>query len=178
MAAYFPRQTVEWKAEEPAALRRLSLSIAEMAIITGVLLRLYRAFALTNTPGGSWVYLGTTFVIGSFFFFGMATLHLANFPVKHWVWRAPVFGAIEAAAESVTSVGLLLAHREPMGSQRAHLHDWADITASIFLWRLVGVAVFALVLAGVVQFVRYMLLRREDRVHTAVAVHDEMAKHE
>ena len=35
----------------------------------------------------------------------------------------------------------------------------------------------SLVLAGVVQFVRYMLLRRENRVHTAVAVHDEIAKH-
>lgn len=178
MAPYFPRNTVEWKVEEPQAFRRFSTSIVEMAIVTGVLLRLYRALVLTNGPAGSWVYLGTTLVLGSFFFFGMATLHLGNFPVRKWLWRAPLFAAIEAAVESVTSVALILAHREPMGSERAHLHDWTTIAASVFLWRLVGIAVFALVLAGVVQFVRYALLRRENRVHTAVAVHEEMVKHE
>jgi hypothetical protein len=178
MAPYFPRHTADWKIQEPPALRRFSMSIVEMAIVTGVLLRLYRALALTTGPTGSWVYLGTTFVLGSFFFFGMATLHLGNYPLRHWLWRAPVFAAIEATVESLTSLGLILAHREPMGSERAHLHEWAGITASIFFWRLVGVAIFALVLAGVVQFVRYLLLRHENRVHTAVAVHEEMVKHE
>jgi len=39
------------------------------------------------------------------------------------------------------------------------------------------VSLFALLLAGVVQSVRYLLLRRENRVHTAVAVHEDIAKH-
>jgi hypothetical protein len=38
----------------------------------------------------------------------------------------------------------------------------------------VVVCLFAVLLAGVVQFVRYMLLRRDRRLHTAVAVHEEM----
>jgi len=177
MAAYFPRHTVEWKIEEPRAFRRFTTSIVEMAIVTGVLLRLYRALVLTNGPSGSWVYLGTTLVLGSFFYFGMATVHLGNYPLRKWVWRAPAFAAIEAAAESLTSVGLILAHREPMGSERAHLDDWVTITGSIFLWRLVGIVIFALVLAGIVQFVRYLLLRHDKRVHTAVAVHEEMSRH-
>lgn len=177
MTPYFPRTTVEWKIEEPPAFRRLSRSIWEMALITGVLFRLYRALAMTTGPTDSWVYFGATFAFGILFFLGMATLHVGNFPLKHWLWRAPAFGALEAAAESLTSLGLILAHREPIGSERAHLHDWLEIAARTFVWRLVVVVLFALLLAGVVQFVRYMLLRREDRVHTAVAVHDEIAKH-
>jgi hypothetical protein len=178
--SYFPHTTVEWKKfEEPAALRRFSMSIAEMAVITGLLFRLYRALALTTGPTSNWMYFGATLALGVLFILGMATLHLGNFPLRHWLWRAPVFAAIEAAAESLTSLALIFAHREPIGSDRAHPHDWMEITARTFLWRLVGVCVFALVLAGVVQFVRYMLLRRENRVHTAVAVHEheEIAKH-
>ena len=174
--SYFPRHTAEWKIEEPAAFRRFSMSIVEMALITGVLLRLYRAVALTNGPTGSWLYLGGTFIVGSVFFFGMATLHLGNFPLKQWLWRAPVFAAIEGVAESLTSLGLIAIDREPMGSERAHFHEWVGIAADILFWRLVGIAIFALVLAGVVQFVRYLLLKRENRVHTAVAVHEEMVE--
>ena len=178
MAAYFPRSTVEWKIEEPPAFRRFSMSIAEMAIVTGVLFRLYRALALTNGPASSWMYFGATLTIGALFILGMATLHLGNFPVRHWLWRAPVFAAIEAAAESLASLALIAAHREPLGSERAHFRDWVEIAGGTFFWRLVGVAIFALVLAGVVQLVRYLLLCKENRVHTAVAVHEDMAKHE
>ena len=178
MTPYFPHTTVEWKKfEEPPAFRRFTWSIAEMAIVTGVLFRLYRALAMTTGPTNSWVYFGGTLALGALFILGMATLHLGNFPLRHWVWRAPVFGAIEAAAESLTSLGLILAHREPIGSERAHPHDWLGIAANTFLWRIGVVIAFALVLAGVVQFVRYMLLRRENRVHTAIAVHEESAKH-
>jgi hypothetical protein len=178
MTPYFPRQTVEWpKFEEPAAFRRFSMSIWEMALVTGVLFRLYRALAMTTGPTTSWLYFGATLALGALFVLGMATLHLGNFPLKHWLWRAPLFGALEAVAEALTSLGLILAHREPNGSERAHLHEWPEIAASTFFWRFVIVVVFALVLAGVVQFVRYLLLRRDHRVHTAVAVHEESAKH-
>jgi hypothetical protein len=177
MSPYFPRHTVEWKIEEPPAFRRFSMVIWEMALVTGVLFRLYRALAMTTGPADNWAYFGVTITVGALFVLGMATLHLGNFPLKHWVWRAPAFGALEAAAESLTSLALILAHREPIGSERAHVHDWLEIIASTFFWRIVGIALFALVLAGVVQFVRYMLLRRENRVHTAVAVHDDIAKH-
>ena len=176
MTPYFPRSTVEWKVPELPPFRRFSTSIVEMAVVTGVLFRLYRALAMTTGPASSWVFLVGAFALGALFIFGMATLHLGNFPLRKWVWRAPLFGAIEAAAESITSLALILARREPMGSERAHLHDWVEIAARTFFWRIIGVVVFALVLAGIVQFVRYLLLRRENRVHTAEAVHEEMAR--
>jgi hypothetical protein len=78
MTSFFPRHTVTWKIEEPPAFRRLSLSLIEMAAITGVLLRLYRALALTHAPADSWAYLGGTFAIGAVFLLGMATLHLGK----------------------------------------------------------------------------------------------------
>ncbi|HUQ81936.1 MAG TPA: hypothetical protein VM076_12380 [Gemmatimonadaceae bacterium] len=178
MTPYFPRQTAEWpKFEEPAAFRRFSMSIWEMALVTGVLVRLYRALAMTTGPTNSWLYFGTTLALGLLVVLGMATLHLGNYPLKHWLWRAPLFGALEAAAEALTSLGLILAHREPNGSERAHLHEWPGIAAGTFFWRFAIVVLFALVLAGIVQLVRYLLLRRDHRVHTAIAVHEESAKH-
>ena len=177
MTPYFPHHTVEWpKFDEPKAFRRFTQSLVEMAIITGVLFRLYRALAMTAGPAANWVYLAAAFGIGAAFIFGMATLHLGNFTLRKWVWRAPLFGAVEAAAESITSLALIVARREPMGSERASLGNWPEMAVSTLVWRVGSVIVFALVLAGVVQFVRYMLLRRENRVHTAVAVHDDMVK--
>jgi hypothetical protein len=178
MTPYFPLNTHEWKKfEEPAAFRKFSMSIWEMAIVTGVLFRLYRALAMTTGPTDNWMYFGVTFVLGLLFILGMATLHLGNFPLKQWLKRAPAFALIEAAAESLTSLALIFAKREPMGSARAQPHDWLEIAARTFLWRVVAVILFALLLAGVVQFVRYLLLRKDHRVHTAEAVHDEIAKH-
>jgi len=175
MTPFFPQHTVEFKIEEPPAFRKFTMSIAEMAIVTGVLFRLYRALSMTVGPTANWLYFGGTFVLGVLFILGMATLHLGNFPLHPWLWRAPVFAALEAAAEAVTSFFLILAHREPIGSERAHPHDWLEIAATTFVWRLVVVCLFALLLAGVVQFVRYMLLRREHRLHTAVAVHEKQS---
>jgi hypothetical protein len=178
MTPYFPLNTHEWKKfEEPAAFRKFSMSIWEMAIVTGVLFRLYRALAMTTGPTDNWVYFGVTFLLGMLFILGMATLHLGNFPLKQWLKRAPTFALIEAAAESLTSLALIFARREPIGSARAQPHDWLEITGRTFLWRVVAVILFALLLAGVVQFVRYLLLRKENRVHTAEAVHEEIVKH-
>jgi hypothetical protein len=174
MTPYFPHTTVEWKKfDEPAAFRRFSMSLVEMALVTGVLFRLYRALAMTTGPTRSVLYFGGTLALGVLFILGMATLHLGNFPLRHWLWRAPVFAAVEAAAESLTSLALILAHREPIGSERAHLRDWVGIAANTFLVRIVAVCIFALLLAAVVQFVRNMLLRRDHRLHTAVAVHEK-----
>jgi hypothetical protein len=148
-----------------------------MAAVTGVLFRAFHALVITHGPSNSWAYIGGTFALGAIFLFGMATLHLGNYTLRQWIWRAPAFGAIEAAAESVASLVLILLGREPAGTGRAHLHEWPGIAAGIFLWRIVAVVAFALVLSGVVQFVRYMLLRSENRLHTAEKVHEEFVKH-
>lgn len=177
MTNFFPRHAVTWKLEEPPALRRLSLSIVEMAAVTGVLFRVFRALVLTHGPSNSWLYLGGAFALGAAFMFGMATLHLGNYTLRQWLWRAPLFGAIEGAAEALTSLALTWLHREPAGSERAHMHDWPQLAAGILFWRVVAVVAFALVLAGVVQFVRYLLLRHDHRLHTAEMVHEEIVRH-
>src|SRR6185436_16300787 len=48
MSTFFPKHTVHWHFEEPTILRRFSISIWEVAVLTGVTLRLYRAMEITS----------------------------------------------------------------------------------------------------------------------------------
>ena len=176
MTTFFPRQTVHWKLEEPAAFRRLTLSVLEMAVLTGVVLRLYRSLALTHGPSDSWLYLGGSFALGAVLLFGMATAHLGNYTIRQWVWRVPVFAALEATAEMLTSLALIAVDREPLGTSRAEFAHWPSLAAEVLLTRLLALTVYALVLAGIVQFVRYALLKREDRESTAIAIHEDIER--
>ena len=88
MPSFFPRQSIEWRVEEPPAFRKLSLSLIEMALLTGVVLRVLRALAFTYGRA-SWLYYGLVLVVGTIVLVGMTTAHLANFPVRAWGWRAP-----------------------------------------------------------------------------------------
>ena len=171
MAEYFPRHTLTWKVEEPPAFRRLTLSLVEMAILTGVALRLYRSIVLSHGASSSWLYLGGTFAIGAIILFAMCTMHLSNYPVRHWLWRAPAFALLETAAGMATSLLLIWFGREPYGTVRAEFQHWPAMAANTLLVHLIAVVVFALILAGVVQAVRIMLLRRQHREHTAEAIH-------
>jgi len=49
MPNFFPIQTSELKFEEPKAFRRFSFSLIEMALVTGVLLRVYRVLVVHTT---------------------------------------------------------------------------------------------------------------------------------
>jgi hypothetical protein len=161
MPAFFPVKTASYpKIDEIRSFRRLTFSIVEMALLTAVVLRVYRALAL-SLAGANVFFLGLSFAIGFIVLFGMVTLHLGNYTVRRWVWRAPLFALIEASAEALTSLGLILIHREPLGSARATFADWPGIVGSIFTWRLSAIVVFALVLAAVVQMARITL--GEDR---------------
>ncbi len=178
MRGFFPRQTGAWKTiDEATSFRRVSLSVVEMAVLTGVALRAYRAIVISLGSGRGWLYLGVTFAVGFFLLFAMATLHLGNYTVRQWLWRSPVFAAIEAATESAVSLGLIALGREPMGSERATFSDWPTMVRDVFVWRVGSVVVFALLLAGVVQLVRRVLLKREHRGHTLRAVHEMTAEH-
>lgn len=172
MPSYFPRQSVAWKLEEPSAFRKLSLSLVEMAAITGVVMRLYRAVVVSYGAESGWLYLGGTFALGAIFLLGMLTLHLGNFPIRRWLWRAPAFAAIAITAEMVTSLALIAAGREPYGTARATYRDWLPMLTDTAMLRGAEIAVFALVLAGVVQLMRVLLLKKDDREHTLDAVAD------
>lgn len=168
MATFFPRHAVELKFEEPKAFRRLSFSLVEMAIVTGVLLRVYRLLVLTH-GSNNWLYLGGTFALGFIFLLGMLTAHLANYPLHQYFWRAPAFALVDVAAEMATSALLIAVGREANGSVRAHWDDWAGMGGQALLYRGLAIIVWALILAGVVQLVRRTLVSEDEDIAARAA---------
>ena len=174
MSSYFPRHTADWRIEEPAILRRLTLSIVETSIIAGVAVRLIRSIALTY-GGGSFAYLAGTFALGLTILFGLLAAHLSNYTLRTWVWRAPLFAVLESAAEIATSALLIAFHREPIGSrERAEFTDLWTITEQTLLVRCTSIIAFAIVLAAVVYAIRYLLIKRERTASGAEAVRAEL----
>ena len=153
MATFFPQHSVEWKLEEPAAFRRLSLSLFEMALLTGIVLRLLRALTFTHGRA-SWLFYGAAFVVGLLILLGMTTAYLANWTLRSWVWRAPLFALVEVAGEMATSLVLIAIRREPEGAVRAEFHDWPSMALRAFLQSELSICLWALLLAGVILFVR------------------------
>lgn len=155
----FPGGPGEMRFEEPAAFRRFSQSLVETAIVTGVVIRLYRALVLTQASSGLafWLLVGG---VGTFFFCAMVTAHLANYPVRRWVWRAPAFALVAVAAEMATSLLLIAAGREPAGSVRAEWGDWPRMAGNALLYRGVAICLWAAVLALGVNIAKQLMRRR------------------
>jgi hypothetical protein len=158
MNQFFPKHTVQWHFEEPTVLRKLSLSLIEMAVLTGIVLRLYRAL-VTLHVSTSWVLWGGSVAFGVLVLCAMATVHLANYPLKRWLWRAPAFAAVEAVAEAATSLVLIAFGREPTGTARAEYSDWFPMASGTLALRTLEVCIWALILAAVVSIVRRTILR-------------------
>ena len=161
MPSYFPRKTVEWRLEEPPAFRKLSLSLLEMALLAGVVLRVLRALTFTYGRVG-WLYYGMAFVGGTFLLLGMTTAHLSNFTVKSWTWRAPLFALVEVVGEMTASLALIALRREPEGTARADFHDWPSMSVRALVQSEVSICLWALLLAGVILFVRRTSATRTD----------------
>ena len=153
MATFFPQHSVEWKLEEPPAFRRLSLSLIEMALLTGIVLRLLRALTFTHGRA-SWLFYGAAFVVGLLILLGMTTAYLANWTLRSWVWRAPLFALVEVAGEMATSLLLIAIRREPEGAVRAEFHDWPSMALRAFLQSELSICLWAALLASVILFVR------------------------
>ena len=152
----------EWDFEEPAAFTRIARSPVELAVITGVTIRLFRAVVLTHGTATS-SYLVAALVLGTLFLLGMATLHLGRFPVREWPWRAPLFAVFETAGEMLVSLALIALHREPWGTARAEFVDWQAMATGVVFWRVLGVTVWALLLGLTVSFIRGRVLRETGR---------------
>jgi len=152
----------EWDLEEPAAFARVARSPVELALITGVVIRLFRAVVLTHGDATT-AYLGAALVLGSLFLLGMATLHLGRFPVREWPWRAPLFAVFETAGEMLVSLALIALHREPWGTARAEFVDWQAMATGVVFWRVLGVSVWALLLGATVSFIRGRVLKETGR---------------
>jgi len=155
-------KTSEWDLEEPAAFQRIARSPVELAVLTGVVIRLFRAVVLTRGNINS-SYLAASLVLGTIFLLGMATLHLGRFPVREWPWRAPLFAIFETVGEMAVSLVLISLHREPWGTARAEFMDWQPMAVGVLFWRIVAVGVWAILLGLTVQFVRGRVLKDTGR---------------
>lgn len=175
MVGYFPRHTIAWKIDEPAAFRALTLSVIESGLLAGIVLHLVHTFALAYIPEGRWMLFAILDVVLSLALFAAAAAHLANYPLRHWPWRAPAFAGVAAVGTITTSAVLLTLNRERVGSTRAHWDDWPSMAVHVLIFDIVSVCVFALLLAAVVQMVRSALIRHEHRTSTVDAVHESRA---
>src|SRR5688572_25453521 len=101
------------------AFQRISQSLIEMALITGLLVRvLHVVFNTYGDAPDSRSFIGA-FVLLPIILLALATVHLANYPVKEWLWRAPVFALGEAVVEAFASLALIAIGRERWGTGRA-----------------------------------------------------------
>ena len=153
MSTFFPRHSVEWRLEESPAFRRLSLSLFTMALLTGVVLRVLRAVTFTQDRA-SWLIYGVAFVVGLLILLGMTTAYLANWTLRSWLWRAPLFALVETVGEMATSLVLIALGREPEGAVRAEFHDWPSMALRALLQSELSICLWAALLAGVILFVR------------------------
>lgn len=156
MSRFFPRDVVQWRDQRLHPLRAFSLSTLELAGITGVVLRLFRMFAMAAST--MMFVLGV--VLAILFLCGMLTWHLGNFPLRRWPLRAALFTLIEVTAELGVSALLIVLRREPLGTQLAGWHDWWPLAGQTLVERASIVLLYTLVLAAAVQIVRRLIDRK------------------
>lgn len=151
MSRLFPRDVIHWGEEKLHPLRAFAIRSIEPAGITGLVLRVWRAIMLGS---GSWLVFVAGLTLGVLFLCGMLTWHLGNYPVKRWPVRALAFFLVEFAVEMGMSSVLIAFGRERYGSRVAMWADWWPMAAQTLWQRGLTIAIFALVLALVVQMVR------------------------
>jgi hypothetical protein len=170
------RTTLMTQIEEPTILRRVSLNLVVMAVLTGGSLRLYRAAVLQFGWSNSWSWIAWTFFGGVALLFLMTTLHLGNYPARAWLWRAPMFAFVESLTEIAVSLVITHMGLERIGSLPATIEDWQSSAFRIGTVRMIAVPLFALVLAFVSTIVRLMLLPRKT-AHPSEPTHSAEPSH-
>jgi hypothetical protein len=165
MVRFAPTHTAgAWEAYEASAVRKFSRSLPSMAIATGVLWRLCRALLLGSGPTDAPLFFGSVIALGVLVFFGMATLHVGNYPLKRWLWRVPVFALAEGVAEVVTSALLISFGREPYGSSMGKWSDLSGIAFTVLSTHVLVLSLYAGILALVVQGIRRSMTAAGDVV--------------
>lgn len=161
MAGFFPRDVVQWTDERLHPLRAFSLRTIELAGLTGVLLRVFRALVLGAT---GWFVFVSGVVAAVIFLCAMLTWHLGNYPLRHWPMRVMGFAVVEVTAELGMSTLLIAFHQERYGSRLATWMDWWPMAGNTAVGRFVVIGIYALILAGAVKLVRRMMDRRSTQV--------------
>jgi len=139
--------------------RRITRSVWEMAFLAGVIGRvLHTVFSAPSDPLGgdqlSWWSFAGRFLLIPVLVLGMAAVHLSNYAVREWAWRAPVFAMVEAMTAAFVSLALIFMGRARLGTGRAELSDWPLIAGGILLWHVLAICAFCALLGGVVQWIR------------------------
>jgi hypothetical protein len=153
---------------------RIPRSLVPMAILTGILVHSYIWFVLARAS----VNFGLVGLLLAFsgrfvLLLALSTVYLANHPVRQWIWRVPAFTALECAVEAIFVTVLIQFRVERIGTEHAQRADWWGIVSQTWIYNVVAIVSFSLVLAVVVQTVRYALLKHEHRDSTAIKIHDE-----
>jgi hypothetical protein len=130
------------------SLRVFSRSTLELAGITGVLVRLYRAVILGGDAFANWPMFIAALVAGVVFVCAVLTWHLSNFTLRRWPARVAAFVGIEVAAEFGMSSVLIALRREPIGSAMATWADWWPLAGQTLLERGLVMGGYAALLAG------------------------------
>ena len=176
MAEFFPRSSIPWAhLDEPHVVRRLTTKLVLMAIVAGLVVRLFRTvwFSTLTTSIATVVFYYAVMVIVAC---GMLTLHIGNYTVRTWTWRVPMFAVIEALAEALVSLALIAAGHEAKGaSELAAFADWPSIAMTLVWDRMRLFVLFAVLLGGMVQLVRYLFLKPAQREAMDVEATAELA---
>jgi hypothetical protein len=130
------------------------LSLVWVGVSTGVVVRAYRWAVLTLFDSPAWGVLLGTLVAGIVLLCALVTVHLANFTVRSWKWRAPALGACVAAGEAAASLALTVVGQERIGHATATLADWPAMAGGVAVSRVLVVSLYAMVLSAVVILLR------------------------
>lgn len=171
--AFFPEFPFTGKRVD-SLIARIPRSLIPMAIFTGIVVHSYVWFVLVRASVHfDWIALLLAFAGRFVLLLALATVYLGNHPVRQWIWRAPSFAIIEVAIEAIYVAVLISIGAERIGTDHANRRDWFGIVADIAMYHGIAILVFSLILAVVVQTVRYALLKHEHRDTTAIKIHDE-----
>jgi hypothetical protein len=173
MSPFFPESPFSGTRVD-SLISRLPRSLIPMALITGVVVHSYRVFVLAspNITFG-WISL---FLAGAgeyVLLLSLSTVYLGNHPVRQWIWRVPLFTVAEWLVEAAAVAILIRIRFERIGSEQARVGDLSSIVMDRLIWHGAAIITFSLILAVVVQTVRYALLKHEHRDSTAIRIHDE-----
>ena len=173
MSPFFPESPFSGPRMD-SLIARIPRSLIPMALITGIVVHLYRLFVLVSPAiKFGWISLFLGFAGEYVLLLSLTTVYLGNHPVRQWIWRVPLFTVAEWLVE-VAAVTILIRGRiERIGSEQARAADLSSIVLDRLIWHGAAIITFSLILAIVVQTVRFALLKHEHRDSTAIRIHDE-----
>ena len=173
MSPFFPESPFSGTRVD-SLIARIPRSLIPMALITGIVVDLYHVFVLVSPAiTFGWISLFLGFAGEYVLLLSLTTVYLGNHPVRQWIWRVPLFTVAEWLVEAAAVAILIRVRFERIGSEQARAADLSTIVMGRLIWHGAAIFTFSLILAVVVQTVRYALLKHEHRDSTAIRIHEE-----